>query len=270
MIVPAAITDRIAELAQVRMRMSEVTAELNGPLLGTLTADWAATDRLALADTLYWHTPLINATTIARELLHCRVHELPGRLPPHFACHHCQAPLPKVSRSAVAAHAAISLWVPTALWLCADCTAQAHAAAAQRHADDTAHHAARLRELQTMPYAAYLQTEEWRARRLEELRRAHFRCRLCNAAGPLDVHHRTYERRGCEAPADLIVLCRVCHTRFHRPSAQSEHHTRADAGRERNGRCEAQASEAYGDAPVVAVGAEVHETSTPGVTGGAR
>jgi 5-methylcytosine-specific restriction endonuclease McrA len=32
---------------------------------------------------------------------------------------------------------------------------------------------------------------------------------------PLDVHHRTYERRGAEKAEDVIVLCRRCHELFH-------------------------------------------------------
>ena len=73
--------------------------------------------------------------------------------------------------------------------------------------------------LATMPYADYLHTWEWRRRRAAALRRAGWRCQICNRAGapgvPLDVHHRTYERRGHEAAGDLIVLCRRCHGLYH-------------------------------------------------------
>lgn len=31
----------------------------------------------------------------------------------------------------------------------------------------------------------------------------------------LDVHHRTYKNRGNEKFADLIVLCRACHSKHH-------------------------------------------------------
>jgi hypothetical protein len=30
------------------------------------------------------------------------------------------------------------------------------------------------------------------------------------------VHHRSYDRKGFEAPQDLIVLCDDCHLRHHR------------------------------------------------------
>ena len=73
--------------------------------------------------------------------------------------------------------------------------------------------------LKYMPYKEYLQTEFWDKQRKGALKRALFRCQLCNkgkaARVTLDVHHRTYERRGRESPEDLIVLCRNCHSNFH-------------------------------------------------------
>lgn len=33
--------------------------------------------------------------------------------------------------------------------------------------------------------------------------------------GPVEVHHRTYERVGHEAPLDCVPLCEECHERFH-------------------------------------------------------
>lgn len=67
-----------------------------------------------------------------------------------------------------------------------------------------------------MPYQDYLQTPEWHARRVEQLKRSGFRCQVCNAANTeLHVHHRTYERLGAEAPGDLVTLCQACHELFH-------------------------------------------------------
>jgi hypothetical protein len=69
--------------------------------------------------------------------------------------------------------------------------------------------------LRTMPYASYLHTPEWRQRRLAALKRAGYRCQLCNAAAPLEIHHRTYDRRGDEPDYDLIALCGECHGDHH-------------------------------------------------------
>jgi hypothetical protein len=69
--------------------------------------------------------------------------------------------------------------------------------------------------LRAMPYAAYLRTEHWQTVRKAAIKRADGRCQLCNASASLDVHHRTYERRGCERDNDVIALCRDCHDLFH-------------------------------------------------------
>jgi 5-methylcytosine-specific restriction endonuclease McrA len=73
----------------------------------------------------------------------------------------------------------------------------------------------RLQRLKTMPYQEYLSTPEWRARRDEMLRRAGNRCQVTNRSDSLEVHHRTYDRRGHEVPGDLTVLHRECHRLVH-------------------------------------------------------
>jgi hypothetical protein len=73
----------------------------------------------------------------------------------------------------------------------------------------------RLDELTAMPYREYLRTPEWQARRVRALEAALHRCSVCNTSSNLDVHHRTYERRGAEVETDLTVLCRSCHGLFH-------------------------------------------------------
>jgi hypothetical protein len=75
----------------------------------------------------------------------------------------------------------------------------------------------RLAELQEMPYNQYLRTTEWGQARAAALLRAGHACSMdVNHTEGLEVHHRTYERRGAELPADLIVLCRACHRLHHR------------------------------------------------------
>jgi hypothetical protein len=69
--------------------------------------------------------------------------------------------------------------------------------------------------LRTMPYRDYLHTNHWQQIRLAALARAGYRCQLCNSSNRLEVHHRTYARRGAEQDSDVIVLCERCHTRFH-------------------------------------------------------
>ena len=64
-----------------------------------------------------------------------------------------------------------------------------------------------------MRYHSYIGSSSWRQSRA---RRAEFvaarrRCRICNARGPLEAHHRTYRRLGRERASDLTALCRECH-----------------------------------------------------------
>jgi 5-methylcytosine-specific restriction endonuclease McrA len=73
----------------------------------------------------------------------------------------------------------------------------------------------RILDLQAMPYPEYLQTPEWQSKRQKALRFAGFRCQICNSPDSLNVHHRTYERKGHERLGDLIVLCQDCHATFH-------------------------------------------------------
>lgn len=73
-----------------------------------------------------------------------------------------------------------------------------------------------IKEFSSMPYKDYLNTDEWKNKRLCALKAAGFSCQLCNDSDKtLHVHHRTYERRGNEKLGDLIVLCEDCHKKFH-------------------------------------------------------
>ncbi len=69
--------------------------------------------------------------------------------------------------------------------------------------------------LRALPYEAYLRTPHWRRVRSAALAWAEGRCQVCNIGRELEVHHRTYERRGEERQADLTVLCARCHSHFH-------------------------------------------------------
>lgn len=73
------------------------------------------------------------------------------------------------------------------------------------------------KERREMPYEDYLKTAYWAAKRRVAILRAKGRCQVCNSNISLQVHHRTYERRGCEHAADLTVLCKRCHERHHLP-----------------------------------------------------
>jgi hypothetical protein len=73
-----------------------------------------------------------------------------------------------------------------------------------------------IARLRSLPYAEYLQSEHWQTIRLEVLKRDGDHCRVCNSEDRLEVHHRTYERLGCEDLEDLMTLCHDCHETFHK------------------------------------------------------
>jgi len=72
-----------------------------------------------------------------------------------------------------------------------------------------------LNKLKALPYIEYLQTPHWIKLRDEHLKRSKYHCQICNKNGKLNVHHRTYERKGEELYSDLITLCENCHNLFH-------------------------------------------------------
>lgn len=64
-------------------------------------------------------------------------------------------------------------------------------------------------------YSEYLQSKHWKDLAEETRRLAGYRCQVCNSDQKLEVHHRTYERKGDEHQSDLVCLCHDCHERFH-------------------------------------------------------
>ena len=89
-------------------------------------------------------------------------------------------------------------------------------AAIDNHAQSLLRIADRWEGLASMPYREYLKTPEWNDRRKRKLEAVGYACQVCNASGvQLDVHHRTYARRGGELDDDLTVLCHDCHGIFH-------------------------------------------------------
>jgi hypothetical protein len=66
-----------------------------------------------------------------------------------------------------------------------------------------------------LPYVEYLRTPHWQEVREAALKTADYRCQVCYSPEKVQVHHRTYDRRGRELPSDVTVLCADCHGRFH-------------------------------------------------------
>ena len=67
-----------------------------------------------------------------------------------------------------------------------------------------------------MDYKDYLQSEEWQVTKERKLKAAGYKCELTSQTKNLNVHHKTYDRLGCELDSDLIVLSTDVHNVFHR------------------------------------------------------
>lgn len=65
-------------------------------------------------------------------------------------------------------------------------------------------------------YYDYLNSDEWKKKRLERLKLDKFTCQNCgNKSGRLDVHHTTYDTIYNESIHDIITLCNPCHFKLH-------------------------------------------------------
>ena len=219
--------DEIDSVLQDIQEMEEAISELKGRL-HTLPAEIAQQvpeeERVITARYLYWFVPQVTSTDIAEGFFNVGAHELRniiGAFQGDIVCDRCNQPIQFTSRSQAkhiigASKSGRSHYAEGYGVLCKVCQDEVYAERHRgyqlsRQAQDT-----RLRELKSMPYPEYLRTPEWQARRKQHLKSAGYRCQVCNSSGVIiDVHHRTYERRGEEYYKDLIALCRECHSTFH-------------------------------------------------------
>lgn len=72
-----------------------------------------------------------------------------------------------------------------------------------------------IQDLKSMLYKDYLETDHWKQLRKRKLRLSGYKCQICASKENLNVHHNTYENRGCEKDEDLVVLCNECHKKHH-------------------------------------------------------
>jgi len=70
-------------------------------------------------------------------------------------------------------------------------------------------------ELKLLKYNDYLKTAHWKKIKKQIRKKYNNQCQICNSKNKLNVHHKTYERKGEELEEDLILLCQSCHKKFH-------------------------------------------------------
>jgi len=64
-------------------------------------------------------------------------------------------------------------------------------------------------------YESYLQSADWREKRLMVIRRESGLCQGCRKEQITQVHHRNYDRLGDELLTDLYGYCETCHKKSH-------------------------------------------------------
>lgn len=208
----------LAKIAQLKQEAKSIKESIPDKVFEMLQNSPTPDEAAALAWEIYWNmddvpTAPLNQfyNTTAKS-----VREIVGGAIIHIHCGECGIEFQRTFNSRNEyKEAAYSSWKKP---LCNDCQQKDNDKKAERTAkweQERAEQASRLLALKTMPYKDYLQTEHWKATRMAMLKRANFRCQLCNTQGQLHVHHRTYIRRGEENYGDLIVLCATCHQTFH-------------------------------------------------------
>ena len=129
----------------------------------------------------------------------------------NVSCNFCSGPVQLLARTNAESNTLSDLYI-----LCPSCTKDFHRKMARETQERSQiEQEKRSSELKTMPYGDYLQTPEWKERRDRQVKIDGGACRLCGSTGHLNVHHRTYDRRGDEGPGDLVTLCQPCHQTFH-------------------------------------------------------
>lgn len=78
------------------------------------------------------------------------------------------------------------------------------------------------REKLNKEYEEYLQSEDWREKRLQRLQIAQHRCSACRNSKAIHVHHLTYARIFKEEMADLLPLCEFHHNAAERLIAKGK------------------------------------------------
>lgn len=73
----------------------------------------------------------------------------------------------------------------------------------------------RQREQYKQAYYEYLNSDEWRERRLLVLKRCGYVCEGCLMRPALHIHHLTYANVGDELLYQLVGLCEGCHDKAH-------------------------------------------------------
>jgi hypothetical protein len=201
----------LADIKEMEEAISHLKKNVLPARITNASDNLCSDGRLILSRYLYWFTDNMSVL-IAKYLLNCssnQVHQIVGPITQTSYCTNCWREFDCKLKSRTSER--------TDLATCETCLNESRAKREIVSKEYLRKHEDRLLALKTMPYSEYLKIDHWKERRKRHLKSAGYRCQLCNSGDCiLDVHHRTYKRRGQERYNDLIVLCRVCHEIFHR------------------------------------------------------
>ena len=232
------ILDQIISIIEDKREMEQVAKELHdkaNQLVSLISSEKNVTE---LATYLYWVYPEIRVKDLAQAVVgESSTHKFLNSIKSVTAninCDRCNCQIEIKSRTQLneeLKNINKVRWAEGYRALCPVCRIEVmeerhkeYEQRDQKYEQSQREYEQRLYQLKHMPYHQYLQTPEWKARRQKHLKSARYRCQVCNSPNqPLDVHHRTYARRGQEYFPDLIVLCRECHGIFHESSEVSSH-----------------------------------------------
>jgi len=211
------IADMEEAISEIKNRLKEMPYRMSTEISGHQ-------EKVEAARYLYWMIQDISAKSISEGLLDTNVYEMTkmvGTETGTIQCDRCLSSVAFRSRShlneIIKSHKKDHpLYAEGYKILCDSCWKSIQNIRHEEHEKHKAKIKARVNELQTMPYQEYLRTPEWQDRRKQHLKSAGYKCQVCNEKNTiLNVHHRTYERRGQEHYKDLITLCEDCHKIFH-------------------------------------------------------
>lgn len=172
-----------------------------------------------LARDLYWKTNVAKVPWILKLLglqsMNKQFRKIVGLSVVLATCCDCEKPITATSKTNAAE--ILSKLKKDGEYRCLDCWEHKWERN-QEQKEQPKQHEEQVGELRSMDYSEYLKTQHWQELRKKALKRARYRCSLCNEKNQiLDVHHRSYEHRGqfWDELSDLIVLCRPCHDHHH-------------------------------------------------------
>jgi len=215
------INDMEEAIAELKNRLKEMPSKMSNEIHDQ-------EERISAARYLYWMVQEIPGTTISEGFLYANLYEMTkaiGTATGVIQCDRCSNPMVFRSRSHFketiskmerSKKKGYFIYAEGYKVLCDLCWKEIQKTRHEQYETQKAKENSRLHELITMPYREYLRTPEWQGRRRQHLQSSSYRCQLCNSKDViLNVHHRTYERRGREYYKDLITLCEDCHKTFH-------------------------------------------------------